>query len=83
MDWQITIRKAENGFILSHPVELDDGKEDTNFIAVEDPSDGDETVTTQKLLWEIMEYFSLFGSKHDEVRVKIRRVDKNEKELED
>ena len=76
--WQITISKADNGFVLEY---YDEETETNRQIAVEDPPDGDETVTTQKMLWEIMEHFSLFGSKHDKVRVKVVRRDSEEKDL--
>ena len=76
--WSINITKADNGFVLEYYCEE---TETNRQIAVEDPADGDETITTQKMLWEIMEHFSLFGSKHDKVRVKVVRRDNAEKDL--
>ena len=85
MDWEITIKKADNGFVLSYPVELreDSQQSVTRHIAIEDPEDGDETITTQKLLWEIMEYFGRYGSKHDAVRVRVIRQNQDGKEIQD
>jgi len=84
MEWKITITKAVNGYVLSyHESTTEDDQIDIRRIVVEDPDSGDETITTQKMLWEVMEFFNLFGSKHDPVQVKIIRRDNNEKEIQD
>ena len=66
--YQITITKADNGYVLRY---YDEETEQERLISVEDPANGDEAITTQKMLWEVMEHFGLFGNKHDPVRVKI------------
>lgn len=69
--WSIRITKADNGFVLDYDEEIEEGVYRRTHIAVEDPEDGNECVTTQKLLWEIMEYFGLCGDKHQNERVKV------------
>lgn len=73
---RLTITKAINGFVLEY---YDEDCECDRFISVEDPSDGDETITSQKLLWEIQEFFGIFGDKHN-VKVRVIR-EKNGKEI--
>ena len=80
---KLTIHLAENGYILSY---YDEELKDWCFIAVEDTDPKKDTISdarlTQKLLWEIMEHFQLFGSKHDEERCSVVLRDKEGKEIE-
>ena len=60
----MTITRAVNGYVLSFDEELvsesDEGVYTTKFISVEDPEHGDELITAQKLLWEVMEHFAIY-----------------------
>ncbi len=84
---KLIIESADNGYILSYG-EIPDGgiQPETRYIAVEDVEKGKDCISearlTQKLLFEICEYFTIFTSKHDEEQLRIMGVDKNEKEIE-
>ncbi len=79
--WQITITKADNGWVLEYPSDVE-GELEPRYLAVEDPPDGNEVKSAQKMLWEVMEYFNLFGSKHDSERLRVIR-EKDHKEIKD
>ena len=80
---KLTITQADNGYILDY---YDEEIKEQRFIAIEDVSQGIDTISgarlTQKLLWEIMEYFGIFGSKHDTEKIKIVLENENGKEIE-
>ena len=76
---KLIIETADNGYILSY---YDPEIKEKRSIAVEEDKNGSQAKTTQKLFWEIEEYFCLFGSKHDEERCYIEVRDKNGKEIE-
>jgi len=78
----LKIIQSDNGYILEYTDYDEVNKPLKRFISVEEPPDGDETITTQKLLWEIQEHFTLFGSKHDLIRIRVIR-EKNGKEISD
>ena len=75
---KLTITQADNGYILDY---YDEEIKEQRFIAIEDVSLSGARLT-QKLLWEIMEYFGIFGSKHDEEQIRIVLEDKNGKEID-
>ncbi len=58
--WEMKIIRGTNGFILQYWTELDNGTYRPEFIAVEDPPDGNEAVTAQKLLYEVLEHFGIY-----------------------
>ena len=73
----LTIEAVANGFILtsSTPIEGIDGTE-ANKTVIEIDEDiqveaESDTKATQKLLYAIMEYYGLVGSKHDKMRVRV------------
>lgn len=74
----LTIKEADNGFVLSY---YDPDIKEIRHIAIEDVDKDVDCVTearlTQKLLWEVMEHFMLFGNKHDSERCYV--VIKNQK----
>lgn len=55
--WQITIRRAQNGFVLFYPHQLDDGTVRIEHIAIDERDS--EADAAERLLWEIINYFSL------------------------
>ncbi len=79
---ELKITQADNGYILEY---YDPEIKEKRHIAVEDLEKGEDCISearlTQKLLFEICEYFSIFTSKHDEEQLRITVVDKNEKEI--
>lgn len=48
-----------------------EGSGDEIVVVADD--DGDELESGERLLWEVMEYFGLYGSKHDAERLRIVR----------
>lgn len=79
MSYEINIKRITNGFILSWEEEYadDSGKTFTQQEVIED-SDKDDLKSGEELLWRIMEYFNLGGSKHDEQRITVERTKKND-----
>jgi len=84
---ELTIKQADNGYVLSYS-EITEHSDlvETRYIAIEDTDYKEDCVSgarlTQKLLWEIMEHFQLFGSKHDEERCNVILRNKEGKEIE-
>lgn len=83
---ELTIKTADNGYILTYHEELEKGVWEERHIAVEDVAEDSnclgEARITQKLLWEITEYFGLDGSKHDEERIHISVRNQKGEEIE-
>ncbi len=80
---KLTIETADNGYVLTY---YDSEIKETRHIAVEDLEKGVDCISgarlTQKLLYEVMEYFGIFGSKHDEEQIRVVLEDKNGKEID-
>jgi len=71
--WSLTIQRLDNGYILTSPG--CDGLGDAAWV-VEDGPDSTEFINLssgEALLWEVMDYFSFGGSKHDAERIRIVR----------
>lgn len=70
----LTIEAVANGFILTSSTPIDGTEANKTVIEIdEDIQDEDESDTkaTQKLLYAIMEYYGLVGSKHNKMRVRV------------
>lgn len=63
MKWYLNIERKTNGYVLKG----NDGFE----LVIEDIKD--ELDSHEKLLWQVMEYFSFQGSKHDTERLRVVR----------
>ena len=72
-DWCLKIARVGNGYIL----EGNSGQDD-EFIqkTVIEDKDEDELYSHERVLWEVMEYFNLGGTKHDKERIRIIREKK-------
>lgn len=66
--FDLTITKAQNGFILHW---TEEGVLKSTVVEEHDTEDG-EAAATQKLLWAVAEHFGYYGSKHDKVRTVVR-----------
>ena len=67
--WTITIEKTNTGYILNVPESTDDlGKK---WVREEDGNDDLKAI--EAVLWDILEYFGHYGSKHDSERIRIVR----------
>lgn len=71
--WDLKITRGENGYLLEHDDEYDDGEPRKTFDVIQDDED-DEMNSGEGLLWYIMEHFDLGGSKFDKKRLAIKRV---------
>jgi hypothetical protein len=76
--WKLEIIRVRNGYKLNYPQELDDSSTVIQEEVIEDgPGTANdpqgEIESGEKLLWFILEYFALLGSKHDPERLVIRR----------
>ena len=60
--WELKIEKIENGFILSHEEEMDEGKFEIIKEVIEEDDEEKETMT--QLLERIAEYFGIRYDKY-------------------
>ncbi len=63
MDWELEIKKADNGYILKGRFG-DSEQVSYRIIEEEDDEDG-ELKAMEKLLYEVKEYFGVYYSKHN------------------
>jgi len=56
--WELKIEKIENGYILSHDEEIEDGKFKTAKEVIEEKGDDEKEAMTQ-LLEKVSEYFGV------------------------
>ena len=70
--WTISITRTDNGFLLEHVEQLDDGTETTSQYVIED-NVNDELKSGESLLWQVIEFFNLGGSKYDRERLSVTR----------
>lgn len=68
-DYKLIIYREDNGYILSGK----DFNTDSLYKIVIEDDDKDVLKSHESLLWEIMDYFCLGGSKHDEERLRVTR----------
>jgi len=66
-EWSLKILRANNGYILYNDVEYDPP------LVIED-DESDDLKSHEELLWEVMNCFNFGGSKHDKVRLQVRRI---------
>lgn len=66
--FRLTIDKVDNGYIL----------EGENFHVVHEEDERDRLLADEKMLWSIMDFFGIYGSKHDPERIRIVRERKDE-----
>lgn len=70
MKWAMGIMRASNGFILKWYDEDDEGREYPQTLVIEEV-DG-ELKAAQKMLWEVLEYFGIYHSKHNKENLVIK-----------
>jgi len=82
--WCLLIESANNGFIL-HCAEVDaEGIPYYRKQVIEDKGDEYSNLkTAQQLLWDIMDYFSIYSSKHNKYNLKPMIVDERNIEVDD
>lgn len=68
-EWALRIVRVQNGYILEGTTD-GDGFPMTSVI---EDDDEDELSSGERLLWEVMDYFSLVGSKYDKERLRVVR----------
>ena len=69
----LTIQRLDNGYLLTSP---DCEGLGAGEWVIEDGPDGNDFINLssgEALLWEVMDYFSFGGSKHDAERIRIVR----------
>ena len=75
--WRLVIRKVSNGYILSGRF----GDSDMTQEVVID--DKDELKAMQNVLFEVMEYFGVYGSKHDRERLYVEVREQKDEDTEE
>jgi len=68
-DFGLEIIRAGNGYTLRFPNDMGDGF----CLDVIEDDESDELKSDEELLWHVMEYFGIGGSKHDPERLRIVR----------
>jgi len=78
----VEIEKVDNGYIVSIPNFIDGNGNEyaANFVYEEDEQDkfGDLKAFSEAL-WELVDFFGQYGSKHDAKRLRIKIEDKEER----
>ena len=74
-DWKLVITRVDNGYTLRG---IFGENEEETTVVIEDGDDWNAVQvvnwnSAESLLWEVMEYFGLGGSKHDKYRIRIER----------
>lgn len=77
--WKLEVRKVSNGYILKG--KFSDSEVVTESL-IEEKIDNDLNAMQQVLL-NVMEYFGIYYSKHNDKNIRIIIEDKNGKEIED
>ena len=75
MIWKLEISRGENGYKCRYDEEIEDGEVIYREEYIQD-DEGDELKSGEELLWYVLEYFGLGGSKHDPERLRIIREKK-------
>ena len=72
-DYAVTIIRTMNGFIIRHYEEIEPNRYRKVETVVEekDSVEGNDCEAIQHMLYEVLDYFGLSGSKHDKERVRI------------
>lgn len=70
--WQLKITHVDNGYLLEG---INDNGMPIQWV-IED-NEADELASHESLLWNIMDYFSFGGCKHDPVRLRVTRETQN------
>ena len=78
--WSLRITKVDNGFVLSWDEEADEDHIIPRSLVVEESAHHEfsEIDAMQRLLWEVMEHFGYYGSKHDKKRLFVRIEEQHE-----
>ena len=76
MNRELRIREVENGYVVEWEEDDEDGKEIGATITKQmayqvREEDTDALQAFQDMLWEIISYFGLIGSKHDSRRLRV------------
>ena len=71
-DWKLEVIRVDNGYLIKIPEEVEDGKIIEKKIVIQN-DEKDEIKSHEDMLWEIMEHFSFYGSKHDKERIRVVR----------
>ena len=80
--WDLKIERSNNGYILEGKFGDTDTKTKLT-ITEKEPCDCGELVAMRDLLWEVMEYFGVYNSKHKEYNLKLQILDQDGDELDE
>jgi hypothetical protein len=69
----LKISRGENGYLLEHDDEYDDGEPRKAFDVIQD-DELDDLASGERLLYWVMSHFDFGGSKFDKKRLAIKRV---------
>jgi hypothetical protein len=78
-DEKLIIRQAVNGVVTQYQGVGDDGEE-TTILEVYEFEPGKEEEGTVRLLYDILEFIGMYGTKHDPRRVRVVVEEKKEDE---
>ena len=63
-DFGIEIIKGKNGFVI---------EDNEGNLSVAEEEENDELSAIEKLFWEILDFFEIYGCKHDKERISVIR----------
>ena len=81
-EWSLKITKASNGYILQ-PMGDDHEDEGMSVYEEENINKYGELEAMFRALYSVIEYFGVYGSKHDARRLRVVIVDQNGNEIDD
>jgi hypothetical protein len=83
MNWECNIKKVQNGFILTRldQEDMEDTVENKDYVFEykEDITEDHDLEAVQRMLYELLEYFAIFYSKHNKKNIKIEIEENNGK----
>jgi hypothetical protein len=77
-EWSVKIIRVENGFIINRNTLPDEGDSMVQDIVVVQAIDDDFLSAGREMFFELMDFFDLWGSKHDDKGLKISVVPRDE-----
>ena len=71
--WKAEIERLENGFVVQFPNYTDNEGQEYNLKLVfeDDEEEFGRVESLGRVLWELVEYFGLLGSRYDKKRIRI------------
>lgn len=70
--WSLGIIRSDNGYILKWYEENEDGQQVPHTLVFEESEVGGELEAAHKMVWEVLEYFGIYYSKHNKKNLVVK-----------